>query len=351
MGGEPCVPVVAPLVSLRRLWPVHGGLVVLVLSIALGVLAIVRGAEARAPREVAADPGVVAKAFLSPRVILFGDRLTARFNVVVDRRRIDPRLVRLETDFDPFSRVGRVKLTHRDAGALTLLRFTMQLRCLSAACLPRLTEKREFEFPNARILIGRARRLARLQRVAVLRLPPVGVAPRVSAIELERYREVNPLQPPGASKAVPNAADVAGLWRESSAPLPDVSYRLPPGALVALMLALAALLVIAAVVLVLQQVRAARRPISVVLPAPMPGSSLEQALGLLDLALADGQVAEQRKALELLARELGDVGKETLSRRARRLAWAEDDPSRSEAQALAKTVRAGIEGGPDGAPA
>jgi hypothetical protein len=338
------------LVSLGRRRPVDDDLVALVLSVALGVLAIVPGAEARAPREVAARPGIVAKAFLSPRVILFGDPLTARFDVVVDRGRIDPRLVRLEADFDPFRPVGPVKRSRRDARALTLLRFTILLRCLSAACLPRLTEKREFEFPKAGILIGHARRLARFERIGELRLPPIGVAPRVSATELERYREVNPLQPPGASRIAPNAADVAGLWRESSAPLPSVSYRLPPDALVALLLALAVLLAVAAVVLVLQQVRAAR-PVPVVPAAPMPGSSLEHALGLLDLALADGQVAEQRKALELLARELGDVGKETLAWRARRLAWAEDDPARAEARALAKTVRAGINGGRDDAPA
>jgi len=84
----------------------------------------------------------------------------------------------------------------------------------------------------------------------------------------------------------------------------------------------------------------------VVKAAPLPPrvSPLEHALGELDFALADGEVDRQRKALELLARELGQSGEPELAREARQLAWGEGSLGRDDARALAQTVRVSLNG-------
>jgi len=126
--------------------------------------------------------------------------------------------------------------------------------------------------------------------------------------------------------------------------------------LVAILLALAGLLALALAILV---VRYRRRPTSALspgsaatpeparAPAPTPArrAPLEHALGELEHALADGQVDQQRRALELLASELGESGEGGLAGEARELAWSQGSLAPDDVLAFARAVRRSVDQG------
>jgi len=122
--------------------------------------------------------------------------------------------------------------------------------------------------------------------------------------------------------------------------------------LIAILLALAGLLALASAILV---VRYRRRPTTAATPgparapadAPAPArrAPLKHALGELDHALADGQVDQQRRALELLASELGESGEDGLAGEARELAWSRGSLARDKVLAFARAVRRSVDGG------
>ena len=350
MGGREDVPLGTRLVSeLKRRWQLLVGVSAVVVGVALAVIAagvLTRNdAEPRVP-----DPGIVGGVTLSPRILLFGDPLNLRVDVVVDRRRVTPHSVRfdslqygLEEYFRPFEPAGLVLRTQRDEGDLTRITWTATLECLTARCLPRMTEKRELVHDsNLRIAFRRRSRAGSFEDIIGLPLPTIGLASRLNYSEIQQSREANPVRAFESLGSSLTAEDVVGLWRESSEQLPETTYRISPALLIALLLTLAAALTASAAWLVVRQFRPA--PV-VAAPAPvgLPVSSLEHALDQLERALSNGKPAEQRKALELVAREIGRNGDEALAREARHLAWAEDDPAEDRARSLAASVREVIE--------
>jgi hypothetical protein len=71
---------------------------------------------------------------------------------------------------------------------------------------------------------------------------------------------------------------------------------------------------------------------------------LERAVELVELtARRHAGEAEHREALGRLARELRQAGMREVAPAARRLAWSEDAPSRSESDELTRQVRAATE--------
>jgi hypothetical protein len=119
--------------------------------------------------------------------------------------------------------------------------------------------------------------------------------------------------------------------------LPEVSYRLSPdligGTLIAAAVVLTAIgaLLVASVIwerspLVRRRTTASMTPV-------------ERALALFRSAAAAGDTAGERKALELLARELEDEGRPDLALAASRFAWSEAHPEHEAVEALATDVR------------
>ncbi len=286
------------------------------------LVAVLGHSRSRLGPALPAGRAVVATASISPRAPLFGDTVTARVEVLADRRLVLPDTLRLEPDFRPYQLVGAVERTREDVGETSRLRFEFRLSCLTADCPP-ARSFRQFAFPRAVIVyFGRGRRT-----VDGVEWPEFEVASRLSARDLTR----------------------PALRGDLS--LPSVSYRLRPETLAAGLLAGAALLILAAGG---GLAYALRRPA----PSPAPergevsqASPLERALALVRAAVENGESSEKRKALERLARELGRSGRTALAARARRLAWSERDPPRSAIDGLSAGVRRAIaEGSDDGAP-
>lgn len=292
----------------RRLSPWRAAAIAAALCLPLGAVAAwaLRG-EPQRPIVMEAVQGAV---FVVPGSHLFGDPVEANLELVVDRRVVDPRTVRVKTDFAPYGPVGAPRISRRDAGRTVSLRYRYRLLCLAEACRPESERARDFTFSEARVSFRRAGK----RETIGLEWPAIEAASRLTAAALQT---------------------VAPLVREH--PLPPVSYRIAPGPAFALLLAAAALAGLGGFVLLWPAVRmlagVPRRDELDRLPP------LERALAL--LKRARGAPVEERKALDLLARELGGRN-EQLARGARRLAWSETDPPSDEVAALAGQVEAAV---------
>src|SRR5207253_2506134 len=75
-----------------------------------------------------------ATATLSPRTLSFGDRLSARIDLLVNPRLVDLASVRLQPHFAPY-RVDSANVRRRTGGG-TLISYSYALECLSPACVP-----------------------------------------------------------------------------------------------------------------------------------------------------------------------------------------------------------------------
>jgi hypothetical protein len=74
------------------------------------------GDDAPAPRR-----DVAISTSIAPTPLFFGDLVTARAEVLVNRRQIDPDAIRIEADFAPFSLVGRPQESRSDSGQTTAI--------------------------------------------------------------------------------------------------------------------------------------------------------------------------------------------------------------------------------------
>jgi hypothetical protein len=339
------------MVTLRRHWQAVFGVAAIVVGVALGMVAVAGLTRGESQPAIPTQRGIAATVSVSQPVLLFGDPLIARFVVVVDRARINPRLVRIDSAFEPFEPIEDIARTRRDQGDLTELTFTQTLRCIVPACLPPISEKLEFTFPESRVMYRDQSQRGNFEQFVTLTPTPVSIASRFNVREIEESRAANPVLTFEPVESGLVAEDVVGLWRESAADLPETSYRISPTLLVAILFTLALLSTAAAGGLVIRQLRPEASVPEPVAPVEPPASPLEDALGQLDVALANGHVDEQRKALERLARELGSRGEDALAGEARQLAWSEADPARDEARALARTVRSTVDGSSNGQPA
>ena len=238
---------------------------------------------------------IAATSDLTPRSLLFGDTLTARLTVAVDRGRIDPDTVDVRTSFKPFEQVGDVERSRRDVGDQTELTYTFTLRCDEFLCVPR-GGRIPFRFTPARV--------GQLQ----VPWPALEVATRINEAELNAFR-----------------------YRATLTPLPKPTYRVSPTALAATTFTAAALLLLAAVGFALRIGRRAwaRRSPELDLPP------VERALVVLRWT-RNGE--DRRRALELLAEALDDEGSRELARSARKLAWSDEPPTREQSEELAARI-------------
>ena len=290
------------------------GIVALVVMLVAGLVLTLGDRGESETRPPTGDDGVAVRTLLRPTSVLFGDPLVARVDVVVDRERLDPERIELDTEFSPFT-VERQERERKDFDRFTRLRYRFELECLEAACVPD-TFERPIQFPQTIVRADGA-------QLADEDWPLFLITARV--------RET------GAAAA--NARE----WRAAPVVRP-ATYRASPlvltivlvgGALVLLGVATIAL----AVGLRGMSLKRRRRL-----------TALERALAVLEQAHVSGIAEEQRLALDRLADELRETGAGELAISARRLAWAEETPERERTSALSDDVRDLLNGSQNGRP-
>ena len=271
------------------------------------------------------DP-VAAETSISPRVVLFGDTVTAAVDIVFSRRRVQANSLRVVAEFAPWGVLGPPVRERHDSQGTTYLRTTYTLRCVIGPCVPeRGTASREFD--PVKVTYRRADGSTRAASTEA-RWPVLVVHSQI------------------VSDDFLNPAAVASPWRADVVSLPAVSYRLSPGLARVIALAVGILFVLAAMVFAVLAIPGrAPRPEPEPEPEPVPVPllpPLEHALVLLE---ADGRLngsADQRRALELVAEEMELRGEQRLARKARGMAWSEDVPACEETRGMAAQVRAAI---------
>jgi hypothetical protein len=268
-------------------------------------------------------PAIEARVVVSPRVVLFGDTITARVQVALDRARVDPASLRVETSFTPWQFVRAPRRIRRDGARATYVETVYVLRCLGPPCVPtRASSSREFEavrLSYARPDGGRAS--------TEVRWPVLVVNTRLVSDDFGRRDEYGT------------------AWRADLATLPAVSYRLPPALLIALLLAGAAALLLGGGALAYAVLPRSEQAPFPEPPAPSPPpdlTPLERALALLEEPSPLDGAAERRRALEFVAEHFDDQDR-SLAASARALAWRSGQPAPAESVGLAARVREHLE--------
>ena len=252
------------------------------------------------------------RADVTPHEHLFGDVLTARIDVLLDRAFVKPETVRVEDNFEPFRVLGDVQREREDLGDTTHLQYVYRLACFRGEpCLPDVDGKR-FELPEARVSyvvtdIG-DRTTTRVQ------LPILSGTSRLGGTNLNEPS-----------------------FRADPRQVPKPTYRVSPTLLAVVALGAVGLLVLAALFLLVPLVpigfvqgRRERRRLA-------RRTDLERALAYLRRT-PPGESEEVRPALERLASELGRVESDDLAVQTRRLAWSEPPPVEEEIGGLSDDV-------------
>jgi len=303
------------------------GLASVAIVTALVVVAIAwdRGEGSELAQPVRDSPGIDAQATLDPRIIFFGDRMQALFDVTLDRARVDPDSVRLSAELTPWEILG-TRRDRRDAGTSTHLRWTYDLVCLTGPCVP-AGATAPLQFAPARVTYAVPGERNGERASLDVQIPLLVVYSRFTAAGFE------------------GTNDAASSWRMDVLTLPAVSYALSPGVVVALLLTGSLILLVAAGGLVyLAWPRRAPAPAPEPEPEPAPSlTPLEQALALLEETVRIDGAGEQRRALELVAEELDEWGDADLAGAARVLAWSVGVPRVEQTTALATRVRAELD--------
>ena len=304
------------------------GLAGVALAAALLVMVVWEGGGSGEPEPTVTNPsGIQAYADLDRYKVHFGDTLTARVEVSVDRARVDPDSIRINTDFTPWKAAGAPEVVRRDGTSTTYLETRYTLRCLESFCTT----------PDAESAQGF--RAARVTYTALGKAAG-GAGPRTVQAAWPQILVTARYAPPSASQSSRQAPT---QWRANLLSLPAATYRIGPWALVTVLLVAAALLAAAAVLIVLRT--RPRQSAAAVVAAPAgfagPGiTPLEYALELLEDPTRVNGSGDQRRALELVADGVFDRGDGALARIARALAWSRPVPKIDETSGIARKARA-----------
>ena len=277
---------------------------------------------------VVSPAGIDAYAELDPYKVHFGDTVTARVEVTVDRSRVDPGSIRLDTDFSPWKQTGPPTVLRRKGRSTTYLATTYTLRCLESYCTT-ADESALQSFRAARVTYSTPAEGKSGAATHTLEAAWPGL------LVTARYA------PPSASGST---SPKETRWQANLVSLPAASYRLSPWLIVTLLLGGAVLLVAAAVGLVLWSRPRTPRVAAATSAAPARRviPALEVALALLeDPARVNGS-GDQRRALELVADGLVHRGDRDLGVSARALAWSRSVPQIEQTTALARKARAAL---------
>jgi hypothetical protein len=281
---------------------------------------------------ISADRTAVVRGELVPSVHLFGEPVEARIDVVLDRGKVDPADVRLETDFEPYEEMGEARMERQDIGRYTVLRYSTALSCLSEKCIPRTAagettvsqlpglppflpgqqrdEKVKFQFPPA-LLVAESE-------------PDARTLGRVVWAPLRSLSRINWDDSSIVGQGFPFTATVT--------PLPEPEYRVSPTLLGLALLALALALVAVPLGLLWRSRRRRSEPAAKT-PALSP---LERALRLVEWASRRPSAEVRREALEALAYELDA---DERAAKARKHGWSPPTPEPAEMTELVSAIR------------
>jgi hypothetical protein len=267
------------------------------------------GAAAAGP-----DAGIVARASLEPAHVQFGDPVTARVVVLVDRRVVRPDSVRVAADISPLTQLGPLRTTHERHGPLDVISITRTGSCMSTGCVSD-TGQRTLALPVVRVDAASATGGGVHVRAP---WPALDVRGRVTAAELGRN------SPPFRADTTP----------------PAPGYRVAPSALAAGLDVLATVLAVAG--LALGTALAARAARQRQRRRESDRDELSRALRLAREAGARDP-PDRRRALGLVARLL-DARDRRLAGAARELAWSRPAPEPAPVAALLDEVEREVAG-------
>ena len=284
---------------------------------------------------IAASKTAVVRGEMIPSVHLFGEPVVARVDVVLNREKVDPDDVRLNTSFEPYERVGETDEERRDIGDFTVIRYTTELNCLNERCIPRTAEgettvsqlpglppflpgqqrdeKVKFEFPPALLLADAE--------------PKDRTLGRVVWSPLRSLSRINWYDSSVVGQGFPFVTTVA--------PVPEPDYRISPTLLGLGLLALALALLALPVWLVWDRRRRRAVPNG---DRAAPLSPLERALQLVEWASRRPSVDDRREALEVLAFEIGTEDGQA-AERARKHGWSPPTPEPEQMTELVSSIR------------
>jgi hypothetical protein len=256
-----------------------------------------------------------AYASITPTVHLFGDTLTANLAVIADTKWVDPRQLRVQAQFAPYTPIHAPQVLRLHYGRFEQVTWIWKLRCLDAGCVPRVPPSdryKTFGFPPVHITYGKQYELNAYW-------PTVEVLSQIS---------------PGVREIILQTKKIR--WQTPLTPVATPTYRMSPSLAFWLAVALASLLGATALLfagrwILLVRPRSTRIQLA-------PGTPLERALAVLRYAHERGDETLQRKAFERVADELGVERADELTRVARELAWSPRTPEDEEIEAFAVQV-------------
>jgi hypothetical protein len=248
------------------------------------------------------------RAVLTPRTVHFGDELTARVDVILDRDAVRVGTLRIDDRFAPLTQLGPAHTTRMRQGRLAVVSVSVSAACLVEACATGVGAV-PIAPPPVTVQV-KTRRGVTLRRT--VRWSPLHVTSRVAAADLAVA------EPPFRHDALP----------------PPPGYLIAPGTLARALDLLAALLAAAGVGLATWQGFALGRRRGA--PPAAYQSKIELAL-LRTREVKARPAADRRRALGLLARLL-DARDRRLAGAARELAWSEPAPAPEALSALVAEV-------------
>ena len=264
-----------------------------------------------------------ARVVVSPRVVLFGDTVTARVQVALDRARIDPDSLRVDAEFTPWQLVRAPQRIRRDGARATYVETVYVIRCLGSPCVPlRASSSREFEAVKLTYS-----RVGGGQESTEVRWPVLVVNTRLVSDDFGRNDEYGTAWradlatlPAGVVPHIARAAARAAPRRRGAAPRRRGPAR----------------------VLGVPAAEEAPPPEPPAPPPPPDLTPLERALALLEEPSPVDGAAERRRALEFVAEHFDDHDR-SLAASARALAWRSGQPAPGESVGLAARAREHLE--------
>ena len=261
---------------------------------------------------------------LLPQIVLFGDTVRARVDLILDNTGVDPKSLRIATSFSPWEIVGEPVRTERSSGTTTYVGSSYTLRCQEPSCVPS-GQSAPLEFSAARVSYTRPGRPEPRTSISVA-WPVLTVYSRFATAGFEGG----------------NGGPSSAPWRADTFTLPAVTHRFPPAVVVGAAGVLGVLFALGGAVLVfIAWPRRAPAPPPEPEPEPVPLlTPLEQALMLLEDAAREDGAEDRRRSLELVAEVLEeheDARDLALSAKVR--AWSEHDPAVEDTSGLAARVR------------
>lgn len=295
----------------RRALAVLGvAVAVVVVGLAIGV--VVRGGA----EETGVPPGarfaggaLDVRTRVLPSVHLFGEPIVAEVDLRVNRTIIDPDRVRLQLDFDPYERIEVPSVRRAVSGKDLRLTYRYRLRCLGEGCDPS-GALGAVEFPTGRIRYHFLADPTGRGAFAEVDWPGVTVTGRVAAPAVTRIE-----------------------WRAEQETLAAVTYRSGPRLTAILLLLLAVAL--AGTAAALAWMTWGRRGQTAVVSEATSRTPLEVVLEAARAASLNGDLPMRRRALESVARVLGDIGLVELAADARTLAWSSANATSADVEELA----------------